>query len=192
MAVEYEVIKDKFEQLRNFIINDLTLIIQQETGGNYLAACLIACACEALSRFKYGSPHKGELFFSEMTLPSKWQPVAESLYDALRNGIVHGYDTKFIIVGSQRIEIVVSWRQHPHLTFLPGTTYLYLNIQTMAADLERALTKYKAELKTDPKLRDRFWQTMRDMSNEWDQPAQGKELGAWKELLMHEKGDRLL
>src|SRR2546426_7151758 len=117
MAVEYEAIRGKYEQLRSFIINDLTLLVQQETGGNYLAACLIACACEALSRFKYGLPHKGELFFSEMTLTEKWKPVAESLYDALRNGIVHGYDTKFIIVASHRVEIVVSWKQHPHLTF---------------------------------------------------------------------------
>jgi hypothetical protein len=87
MAVEYETIRGKLEQLRDFIIKDLTLLVQQETGGQYLAACLIACACEALSRLKYGVPYKGELFFSEMTLPEKWKPVAGSLYNAPRTAL---------------------------------------------------------------------------------------------------------
>src|SRR3989442_1761070 len=120
MVVEYEDIRSKFEELRNFIINDLKLLVGQENGGNYITACLIVCACEALSWLRNGKPYKGELFFSEMMLPHKWQAVASTLYDALRNGIVHGYETMDVVIGPTRVVLAVSWKQKPHLKFEQG------------------------------------------------------------------------
>ena len=183
MTVDFEVIKPHFQQLREFILNDLQLLVSQEKGGNYITACLIACACEALSWLRYGKPYKGEDFFAKMMVPANWQPVGKSLYGALRDGIVHGYDTMFIVVGSRRVEIVVSWRLYPHLSFGKAGAYLYLNVQTMADDLRAALEKYELELKANPKLRGLYFETMKKMKCKWEKQPGPKELGVWNELL---------
>lgn len=183
MNVGYEDIKTHFEQLRKFILNDLRILVSQENGGNYITACLIACACEVLSWLRYGERNKGETFFANMMLPSQWQPVGQSLYGALRDGIVHGYDTMFIVVGSKRVEIVVSWRLYPHLTFGTGGAYIYLNVQKMAEDLKTALEKYESELKADSKLRGRYFETMKKMKNKWEKRPSHKELQTWNALL---------
>jgi len=185
MAVEYEEIRSKFEELRNFIINDLKLLVGQENGGNYITACLIVCACEALSWLRNGKPHKGELFFSEMVLPQKWQPVASTLYDALRNGIVHGYETMDVVIGPTRVVLAVSWKQKPHLKFLRSGqhVYLYLNIQSMAADMKHALGKYEEELKTNCKQREVFYKAMRQMKNKWEKQPPQEERKTWETLL---------
>ncbi len=75
MAVAYETIRSEVERLRNYIIKDLDLLVNQDVGGNYLAASLITCACDAISYLKYGKHHRGNLVFSEL-LPDFWQPVA--------------------------------------------------------------------------------------------------------------------
>jgi hypothetical protein len=186
MAVDYEMIRPHFEELRNFILNDLQLLVSQKNGGNYITACLIACACEAMSWLRYGVPQKGELFFKEMMLPDKWKPVASSLYSALRDGIVHGYNTKTIIVGSRRGEIAVSWRNFSHLMVHKAGAYIYLNMQTMATDLKSALQKYEAELKADPKLRERYFEVITKMKNKWEKQPGPKELETWKALLPRE------
>jgi len=183
MTVAYEVIKTHFEQLRDSVLNDLHLLASQEKGGNYITACLIACACEAFSWFRYGLPRKGELFFTDMMLPPEWQPVGPSLYGALRDGIVHGYDTMFVLVGSRRVEIVVSWRNYSHLTFGRDGTYMYLNVQAMARNMKDALGKYELELKTDSKRRAQYDKTMRKMKNKWEKRAGPKEIPTWNRLL---------
>jgi hypothetical protein len=54
----------------------------------------------------------------------------------------------------------------------------------MADDLKRALEKYEADLKTDPGLRDQFFQAMQGMKNKWDRPVHAdEELVAWKRIL---------
>jgi hypothetical protein len=81
-------------------------------GANYAAAALITCAHETLAGLRSGAP--AHATFGE-TLPTIWQPVAQSLFDALRNGVVHGYATKTLIVNGRRIELSVSWREQQHL-----------------------------------------------------------------------------
>jgi hypothetical protein len=92
MATPFETIKPELDRLRDYVVGDLEWLIRQETGGNYLAAALITCACDALSYLKHGASDKGELFFEEI-IPSEWKPLAPTLYQAIRHGIVHSYDT---------------------------------------------------------------------------------------------------
>ncbi len=87
-------------------------------------------------------------------LPFRWQPVAKSLYHALRNGLVHHYDPKQIIVDGRRVECFVSWRERPHLSLEDAR--VYLNVQQMAIDLRRAFDDYDRALRADARLRDEF------------------------------------
>ena len=114
MAVPYETIRAEVERLCNYVTHDLDILIAQEVGGNYLAAALITRACNAISYLKYGQCYRGDLFFTEI-LPDLWKPVAKTLYDVIRHGIAHTYETKTIILNSRRLDIGVSWRAKPHL-----------------------------------------------------------------------------
>ena len=160
MAVAYETIRSEVERLRNYIIKDLDLLVNQDVGGNYLAASLITCACDAISYLKYGKPHRGDLVFSEL-LPDFWQPVANTLYDAIRHGIVHVYDTKTIVVGPIRLNVVISWKARPHLHLSSTGTDVYVNVRQLARDLRNAIARFETDLKGDGKLRDTFYKSMR-------------------------------
>jgi hypothetical protein len=105
MGAEFAEIEQDFRELRTFILHDLDQIVGLE-GANYAAAALITCAHETLAGLRSGAP--AHATFGE-TLPTIWQPVAQSLFDALRNGVGHGYATKTPIVRpSHRAERLVA------------------------------------------------------------------------------------
>lgn len=106
MAMPFERIEKPFVELRDFVLNDLDRLTSQEIGGNYLAAALIMCAHEAIADLRDGRP-LGELPFAD-SLPPKWRAVAPSFYGALRDGLVHGYEPKWIRVDARRIELGVA------------------------------------------------------------------------------------
>jgi hypothetical protein len=160
MGVQYETIRAEVERVRNFITTDLDLIVTQELGGNYLVASLITCACDALSYLKHGHANQGELFFAEL-LPDCWKPVAGGLYDAVRNGIVHLYEAKTIVVGSRRLNVVISWRARPHMHLSPSDTDIYVNVWELAQDLKRAIAQFETDLKAQENLRNTFYEAMR-------------------------------
>ncbi len=83
-----------FENLKNYLRNDLSLIISLERGTpNYAAALLIAAASEALSRLL---GRKEDSVFVDDLLGKYQVPevVRRILFNAVRNGFAHLYDTK--------------------------------------------------------------------------------------------------
>src|SRR5262249_58756896 len=108
--------------------------------GNYLAASLITCACDAIANLKYGERYRGDLIFAEL-LPTFWTPVAKNVYRAVRDGIVHIYETKTVRIGSRRLNIVISWGAKPHLHLSPTGNDLYINVPRLAQDLKDDLNR---------------------------------------------------
>ncbi len=159
MAVKYETIRSEVERLQNYVLNDLSLVVNQNRGGNYLAASLITCACDAIAYLKSGEPNRGDLVFAGL-LPDLWKPVARNLYDAIRDGIVHVYETKIIDIESRHVSILISWGAKPHLQLSPNQEEIYINIPTLAEDLRTFIARFEAELKTNSNLRDTFYKSM--------------------------------
>lgn len=159
MAVVYETIRPEVERLRNYVLNDLDLLVNQDAGGNYLAASLITCACDAISYLKYGRAHRGDIVFSEL-LPDFWKPVANTFYDAIRDGIVHIHETKTIVVGSKRLNVVISWKAKPHLHVSSTKADVYVNVRQLAKDLKSVITRFEEDLKSDTNLRETFYKSM--------------------------------
>jgi len=160
VVVPFKTIRPEVIRLRNFIIGDLNYLVKQKTGGNYLAAALITCACDALSHLKNGKENKGELFFAEV-IPPEWQPLAPALYSAIRDGIVHLYDTKFVCINSQKIEIVISWRKKPHFHRSADGKQIYVNVRKLASAFKAAVRSFEADLKDKPQLRETFEKSVR-------------------------------
>jgi hypothetical protein len=179
MAVQYETIRAEFERLRDCVTTDLDLIIKQPTGGNYLAASLITCTCDAIAYLWYGQPNKGDLVFAHL-LPDLWAPVARNLYDAIRDGVVHTYETKSIILGARRLNLVISWGAKPHLNFSPSNNDLYVNIQRLARSLKDELGRFEADLKANADVRDTFYKSMRRDRELYPTQTEAKR---WEELL---------
>ena len=179
MTVPFKTIKPEVDRLRNFIIGDLDYLIRRRKGGNYLAAALITCACDALSHLKHGKEHKGELFFAEV-IPSEWKPLARALYRAIRNGIVHLYDTQFIRVNSQKIDIVISWRMKPHFHRSADGKRIFVNVKNLAADFKAAVKCFEAELMVKPQLRETFERSMRKSR---EISVEQFERAAWQQCL---------
>jgi hypothetical protein len=157
MAVKFDQVKPLLDELRANLLDDLKRITRQPEGGNYAAVAVVGCACEALGRLRYGKKDGGSDFFTCYVLPERWQPVGPDLYEALRHGIAHGYETKTIELGKGKLNVGVSWREKPHLTFEEGRSTLFINVPELAADLGRALDRYEAELLEREDLRDLFY-----------------------------------
>ena len=160
MAVPFDIIEPEVGRLRNFIVGDLDYLISQNTGGNYLAAALITCACDALSYLKHGDKNRGERFFAEV-IPLEWKLLAPALYEAIRDGIVHSYDTKVICVGSRKVVVNISWGAMPHFHLSADRKTIHINIKNLAADFKDAIKRFEADLKDKPDLRETFEKAMR-------------------------------
>lgn len=181
MALSFSDIEAKFDRVFGFIQQDLERFLAQDVGGNFAVAALAACACETLARYRYGSGEGADVF--RRLLPDgPFQVIARSLFDLLRNGLVHRYDTADIRVEGRVIRLALSWRVEPHLSIkeIDGVPNLVLNVTTLCTDLFGAFAEYREELKTSAEARDRLFRTYRETGTlDVDVPA---HVAAWKEI----------
>lgn len=163
MAVSFSDIEAKFDRVFGFIQRDLERFLAQDIGGNFAVAALAACACETLARYRYGSGEGGDVF-CRLLPDGPFQVIARSLFDLLRNGLVHRYDTADIRVEGRVIRLALSWRAEPHLSVreIDGVPNLVLNVTNLCADLFSAFDEYRKELKGSADARDRFFCTYRE------------------------------
>ena len=182
MAVSFEDIEAKFNRVFGFIQRDLERFLAQDVGGNFAVAALAACACETLARYRYGSG-EGADCFRRLLPDGSFQVIARSLFDLLRNGLVHRYDTADIRVEGKIIRLALSWRAEPHLSIkeINGVPNLVFNVTTLCTDLFRAFAEYREELKRSADARDRLFRTYRETGTlDVSVPAQ---IAAWKEVV---------
>jgi len=183
VTIAFDAIESRFRELRDFVLNDLNLLLGSPRGGNYAAALLIATACEALGHLRYESGG-GSKFFEEYMLPENWRPVSDSLFNALRNGLAHRFAPKVLLqVNSGPIELGISWREKPHLRCDQEKGCVYLNITNMAQSLALAFEAYDSQLREDPVFRDRFDQ--RWGKGRVVEVQDATERHAWRQLLSH-------
>jgi len=156
LSIDFDSISHDFYQLRDFILKDLSILLESPIGGNYATALLITTACEVVGPLCYRN--RGALeFFKNYLVPVVWQMVATSLYDALRNGLAHSFATKTIMqINGSSIELGVSWKEKPHFKYNRDEATIYINIPKLAEALKRALEVYESDLKTNGELRDLF------------------------------------
>jgi len=182
MAVSFEDIEAKLDRVFGFIQRDLERFLAQDVGGNFAVAALAACACETLGRYRDRSGDGGEVF--RRLLPAgPFQVIAQSLYDLLRNGLVHRYDTADLSVEGQLVRLALSWRAEPHLSVkvIDGIPNLVLNVTTLCSDLFKAFHEYREELKKSAEARDRFFVTYRETGIVYiNTPA---HVAAWRAIL---------
>lgn len=184
VSVTYEQVAADFVRLRDFVLGDVERILTLEPGANYAAAAVIACGFEALADVRDGHRNAGQRPFAE-TLPAAWRPVAPSLFDALRNGIIHGYETQRIVVAGCTVELAIAWRDGEHLTWSAGQ--LVLNVRDLAEGLRERFEAYEERLNRDVQLRELF---LRRRRRNRERAATGADAEAWRVLLASAKSVR--
>lgn len=182
MTVSFADVEDKFDCVFGFIRRDLERILTLEPGANFAVATLVACACETLARYRYGSG-EGTDAFSRLLPSGPFQTIAKTVYNVLRNGFVHRYNAADIRVSGTTVRLAVAWREHRHLSVkkLEGVPNLILNVTQLCRDLFSSFDEYRAELEKSGNARDRFFTTYRQVGIE--EVTVPGEIAAWQEVL---------
>src|SRR5262245_53962317 len=93
-----ETRRGAFDRLRQMMKGDVRRVLEWSEGGNYVAALLIATASESLSKLQ--DKPDDSVFVGLLTRHGLTNDMAADVFAALRDGLAHVYDTKFIRVGS--------------------------------------------------------------------------------------------
>jgi hypothetical protein len=176
---EWEAIEETFARLRDFVLNDLDHLVRQKEGGQFAVVTLVLAACDALGRLYYGRDTGARVF--ERCLPEEWKPVAETLYNALRHGFVHGYEAKSVVADGTRVSFEVAWKGERHLTFPDESrSVLCIVAPTLVDELRDAFNSIEVELRGDATARDEFLQRDRkDRVNKID----GRDAESWMDAV---------
>jgi hypothetical protein len=187
VAVPFAEIAERFERVFSFIRGDLERILTLKSGVNYAAASLIACACETLAKYRYGT-REGTDSFVKMLPDGPLQAVGKTIYNARRNGLVHGYDAQDIRFDEIQVELGIAWKEGKHLTVTKreGKIALILNVHQLCTDLLSAFDEYRAELQASVEARDNFvvWHRQGRLT----EVRSPEEVRAWKALVEEKLG----
>jgi hypothetical protein len=114
--------------------------------------------------------------------PADWRTVAEPLYDAVRHGLAHGFDTKEIRFNGGILTVTISWRQREHLSIdqTHGKPSVVLNVQNLVAALSETIDAFREQLTRDPAARDRFQKSCRKKKQVASKNP--REIAAWSRL----------
>jgi hypothetical protein len=162
----------QFDELRRFVLEDLERIVGLPVGGNFAVAALVGCSYDLLGKLQGRRPHE---VFAE-SLPEPWPAVSRSLYDALRNGLVHTYSPKLIEVGDG-VRLAISWNVHTHLTWKQD--HLVLRAPDLVDGLRERWTAYEQLLQLSPMARAQFAMAFQEQKVRVG-PA---ELAAWSAII---------
>jgi len=101
--------------------------------------------------------------------------MARDVWDALRNGLAHIYETKRVKTNSLAVEINVSWERRAHLTISHRPTEIYVNVRTMRNLLLKAFRAEEARLRGRDRVPPRKWLEKRETDK-------SKDPTGWKNL----------
>jgi len=163
MAPTFEQIDSEVKKIRNYVFHDLELIVKQQTGGNYAAIAIMLCACDLFARLRYCRRDEGWRFVVDYmgTLNANYAKIGKTLYDALRHGIMHSYETKKVRIGNRLIDFGISWREKQHFSVDSEKSRIHINVPAIHSDLTQAFEAYVEDLKKNGQLRDNFRNMLR-------------------------------
>ena len=134
-------VKREFAESLGYIRQDLTWLIEHNSGLNYTIALLIGCGCEMLAALDHRN-RQGEKVFADLLPSGEWQILADRLYGALRDGLAHGFDTKHLLVDGTEHQIYLSVRgpQEIKIRKYNRGIGLYIGIRSLAEALCARIT----------------------------------------------------
>lgn len=141
----YADIEKEFDESLGYIQGDIAEIRRVNKSLNYTVALLIGCGCEVLAAGRGDRKH-AEAVLAEM-LDGDWKLLAGPIFNALRNGLAHSFDTKHLHVDGDEIQIYLAWGQT--VMFDPRPNGLYIGTQVLAQRLHEKIDEFRKTLQND-------------------------------------------
>ena len=93
------------------------------------------------------------------------EKIAKTLYDVLRNGLAHRYDTRDIRIDGGIVRLGIAWKEEAHLSVkeIDAVPHVVLNVTHLSRDLFSSFDEYKSELVHSDEARDSFFTTFRQL-----------------------------
>lgn len=156
MELSFEDIEKLFNESLGYIRSDIGALRSGEHPSNYTIMLLVCCACEMLAAARGDRKHP-ERILAEILPPGDWRRLAAKLYWALRNGLAHGFDTRFFVDG-KAIRIYISWTSKAVIEtrHMLGHSLPRIGIQPVAQAICTKIDEFKETLRVDVDARDRF------------------------------------
>ena len=156
--VSFADIKGEFDETLGYIRQDIKWLLDHDSGLNYTIALLVGCGCVVLAGCRPGPKSRGEIVFAELLPPGKLQVLANRLYDALRNGLAHGFDTKHLSVDGKEHQIHLASRGPQKIAIVKNSRGigLRIGIRSLAEALCAKITDFEALMQEDEEARRRF------------------------------------
>jgi hypothetical protein len=153
--IAYAEIEQEFKETLGYIRQDIAAIRKKDLGLNYTVALLICCGCEAIAKHQ-GRP-RHHVFTSLLPDQEPYKTLGKPMYEALRDGLAHGFRPKTVKVGRTLVRFTISWRNGRHLSVLENThSWIVLNILELENRLTAKIDEYQAELRQSGKTRSTF------------------------------------
>lgn len=181
----FSEIEQEFDETLGFIQNDLAAICAKDLGTNYTAALLIGCACDVIAQRRGGRVRDFEVFAELLPDTSDWRTLAKPLFEAVRHGLAHGFDTKEIRFNGGIMTVTISWRRREHLSIdrTREKPSLVLNVQSLATALNEKIDSLREQLIDDSSACDRFRMSCRPGSKSKQVLSiDPREVEAWSRL----------
>jgi hypothetical protein len=180
-GLSFADIKNEFDESLGYIKNDISALCRQDKTVNYTVALLVACGCEVLAE-GWGDRRQPHDVFAELLPDNDWKALAKPLYEALRNGLAHKFDTKHLHVDGQSIQIYFFWahRQIVDIGTANGGTGLFIGTRPLGELLCAKIEEFQQKLQTDAAARERF---RRAYGRESMTKCSTAETAAWRRLV---------
>ena len=158
--VSFADIKKEFKESLGYIHNDIEWLCQHSSSLNYTIALLIACACEALSNG--GAYTSKQAALADLLPDDDWKRLKGPLFDLLRNGLAHSFDTKHLQVGTQSVQIYMDFHTQEIIAIkrMQGGDGLILGTRPLGMKMCQKIKEFEAKLRNDPEACCRFRDAM--------------------------------
>jgi hypothetical protein len=158
--VSFADIKKEFEESLGYIHNDIEWLCEHDSSLNYTIALLIGCACEALS--DGGAYPSKQAALADLLPDDDWKRLAAPLFDSLRNGLAHSFDTKHLQVGTQSVQIYMNFRTQAIIVIesMQDGDGLILGTRPLAKKMCQKIKEFETKLRNDPEACRRFRDAM--------------------------------
>lgn len=151
MSLSDDEVLRRCDEIRTFVVGDLERMVAMQVGGNFAVAGLMAAACEALASLRGERKGHGWKVLAD-TLPEPFTDVAESLWKAMRHGLLHNYWPNRLRVDETYVNLSFSWREKQHLS-RSDDGELVLLVPALVAGLRKVWDGFAEQLMTDAQTR---------------------------------------
>lgn len=168
----YAEIKHEFDVTLGYIHDDIQELCRGTKTVNYTVALLIGVACEALEDAGFYANKKTVL--ADLLPDDDWKQLTGVLYEALRNGLAHNFDTKHIHVNGQEVQIYLVWSMPKAICVEPrnGKEALSIGTCVLGRGICDKINEFRATLESNPTACERFKNSLNSSARRVDcEPA---------------------